>query len=248
MAFKMYFITSLFVSGIVAINNQVVFNGYNLTDISDYGCWCRFSGDMKRHGEPLDEIDKLCHTYWQNIHCMQVDNLLIEEHELRAVQHNMINAVWATETSDIVSQCENANMEGTKIERITCKLHANFVFQIFQKFFSGTFVREEFKVRNGFIFEENCHAPEILSLASKNSDALDMGKKSNSNSRNIATNGDDSFYGPEIARVKKECCGEYPYKTPYVPALNRACCGEKTYDKSKNVCCGNTIVNYGDDC
>lgn len=249
MAFKMYLFTTLMVSEILAINNRVVFNGYNLTDISDYGCWCRFTEGVKRHGEPLDEIDRLCHVYWQNIHCMQAEELIVEESDLRSVQPAMINAVWATETSDVVSQCEAANEGNSELEKITCKLHANFVFNIFQQFFSGSFVREEYKVRNGFEFEDNCHAPDTFAMKSSSLAELEemagvdsgFGVKGNA----AAAAG---LFGAENSRARKECCGEYPLRTPFVPAFNRGCCGNKTFDTTKNICCGTSLVNFGEQC
>jgi hypothetical protein len=52
-------------------------NDQNVEKYCDYGCYCLPLGDKDNWvgaGEPVDEIDELCHQLWQCYKCLQLEN------------------------------------------------------------------------------------------------------------------------------------------------------------------------------
>ena len=224
------------------------FNGYELTEISNYGCWCRFDKNMPRHGEPLDHMDKLCFTYFKNVQCLIGDELVQEEFDVYSVNYKIVNNFAVTDRTEIKSLCEIENPEATPAELSVCILHSTFTYDMFMHFFTGLGINVDLKKENGFNFDAECVKPP--STISPNTQIEGQVIQNSKNSSIGASDGKNKFRGNRrnIMNVESassssvSCCGEYPNRFPYRPDNSRGCCHGKTYNTDLWKCCEDGTV------
>lgn len=223
------------------------FNGYELTDISEYGCWCRFDKNMARHGEPIDAMDKLCFTYFKNVQCLIGDELVPEEFDVYSVDYKIVNNFAVTDRSEIKDLCVSENPESTEAEIAVCTLHATFTYDMFMHFFTGTAIDNDLKTEFGFDFDSSCVKPLSTTVWTKLDSQIDsslVGKNVvesdlTENLRNKTSRGN---INRGAILPKTACCGDYPNRFPYKPDNSRGCCLGKTYNTDLWMCCEDGTV------
>ena len=53
---------------------------YSAQDVLNYGCWCQLGDlaiDQRRHGIPVNSIDKMCHDHFRYTLCLIVNQSLL---------------------------------------------------------------------------------------------------------------------------------------------------------------------------
>jgi len=144
----------------------LAFNGFDMYELLDYGCWCRFHPGMKRHGEPRDEVDKLCQNYVRNVNCLIYDSFVDTMDEAHTLSYEMINIMFLNERDEVISACEAANdfpVPNKQTLINICVLQATFVFDLMEMFVYGDGVNNRYKATepNNFVFEDHCFATGI---------------------------------------------------------------------------------------
>lgn len=224
----------------------VIFNGYDIIDVQNYGCWCRFSPNSTRHGEPVDAMDKICHQYFQNIDClMNADKMISTEDDVYAVEYNVINNFAIMSHDEIPQLCEDDNPGAPQLNITVCILHSTFTFDMFMQYFSAEPINPMLKDDNGFDFADRCHASELTlqnSVIQQSEDNNTAGQQSAEAEDNVVVNGGNNNSTQNNTTtsapvIEKTCCGAYPKRFPYKKEHGRGCCGLKTYNLDMYECC-----------
>lgn len=209
--------------------------------LNNYGCWCNFDPNVKRHGHPVDKYDQACKTLHENYECIQMD----------AKARDLSNGCDLVNT-DYNSALGNGGLSGLTIDRLTSECHeANENFCearlcIVEGYFMQEFIKiafqdfyfpdiEKFSAEKGFDRLESCKAiPEPSSARGSSFIAFGL--------ENLVEHGSETETKPanetSIKSTEKKCCGDYPIRKPY-KTLNgeRKCCKGKTYNTFYFTCC-----------
>jgi len=124
-----------------------------LDNFKNYGCWCFLDGEQsKGRSIPIDDFDFRCKTLHDGYQCIQFDAQ--NEGDLDCVP-------WAQDydfqfqNQDVVVSCESSN-QGDNCAARACIVEQSFISAIFEIFFSGVAINNDFKHSNGFDSDASC--------------------------------------------------------------------------------------------
>jgi len=133
---------------------------FNLDDIWNYGCFCRFGrGWRKSHGKPVNEIDKVCQSLYFCYKCIEFDSIVENDDACDSVEDTRYNAPVASTIENYGSYvaCSEAN-EGELCKIRKCCCDVAFALKLLSFFFdpNGVYVDSQYKHDGGWDPSEHC--------------------------------------------------------------------------------------------
>jgi len=182
-----------------------------------YGCWCFVKGVesvLGGHGEPVDEIDRVCQRFHKCISCVNLDHVDCPDWAPYTFKTNKSRA---SGEKNIV--CKN--------KRGTCRRHH---------------CECDRKMAMDLVALESQHSPYFSHAnGAFDTEKFCAAKTKNDKSTSKAkTEQAKMEFSSGVSRNEESCCGEYPERFPFRLFQGgnlRKCCGNRTYDPRRLACC-----------
>lgn len=211
-----------------AVGTVAGFNGI----AGGYGCWCYFGDkhlERKAKGQPLDDLDSMCHTLSRGYECATIDLNSCTPWDTDYLHADDIDAI-GNFPADIATMCEVENGNADSCEYMACTVEQWWMKQV--------------KIHpNGGATLAN-----LIDAANKHNDA---GWEARREALCVGPSvGSDR---------QLECCGVYPERYPFNSlAPNKRCCEDATgaspvqtmvYNTAYEQCCTDgAVLGFGDSC
>jgi len=211
--------------------------------VRNYGCWCYFDdedGDGRLdapRGPPRDYLDDMCRSLHQGYECASMD--LPDTCTPWNVTYNAYPHPPNPNLDyhSTLEQCAITNSDPCAL--YACAVETNFISKFWNEF---SFIFGEIDYANnhpnyGFDPHSGCRATSTGSSGS--------GSSGSSGSTSSGSSGSAGANEPV-----ESCCGEYPYRFPYVsrPLNPRQCCGQHTYNPNVLSCCAGDSLGAAGSC
>jgi len=148
------------------LTKNVILRAFNPVDvavIASYGCYCQFTNEYPKRGDPVDDFDTACKILEEGYTCMKMelgDTCNIETETYISAYGGGFGLTTISQDT-LIAGCEAANF--TPCKQSLCKVEGYFIQTILGKVFKDrTFPNSPaYDARMGFSHSATCKAKEF---------------------------------------------------------------------------------------
>jgi len=186
-------------------------------NMTSYGCWCQIrnqaaGGTVPGHGQPVDELDRLCHQWQQCRSCTTMDST-----ECDADTSNYHHYIIGTDIQGGQAVCNTYMSEYSVCVQNTCRCDEELALALAYAVNDRSI---DFDTNNGFDHVKQC-----------SSNGTGGNNSNNGNSNNGLSESTIQCCG--------EYPNRFPYNTK---GGTTQCCGSRTYNRNQHECCENSFL------
>jgi len=199
-----------------------------MAPLSDYGCWCELGTHGNGKGQPQDEFDQFCKDLHKGYACIQMD-------------HMTVGAGFCEPWSvDYVSAIADLNVDGAPGPlNLIIPVSINEIdeaMEVCENSNTDDCAVKACKVESYFyirVFAASFEGvvPQMSLMEANFDDAVCITDSAGSPGGN------------------RECCGSYPFRTPFRDGAGIECCNDVTrFNSNSKQCCGENVIDLNETC
>ena len=193
-----------------------------------YGCWCNFDENKELSaagkGKPVDTMDELCKNLRDNYECIMMDeDAIIDDEPCKPWTQSYGSVVITSDVEKLQSECELVAGKNGELAEIH---NLDFLY--------GNYNGNNRQTKYNKCVELSCIVETYflseLDIWLQSTDSNDKTQYDYANAHSSATFDKNTVCRAEggTADSERECCGNYPNRSPFKPMNNaRECCADQ---------------------